>query len=109
MRLWLSVDQIPAYPAVPRLVRHDVALVGELGKHGRFQTALGYADPRVVLTPLDATGLVTFGDDALEPVPMPATKTPGGFVLAAPLAHERYVAGEPAARAGWSRTGASEV
>lgn len=94
VRLWLGVDEVPAYPAPARLVRHEVAIVAELETTGRFRTALGFATLTIVLTALPATALLSYRDDLFAPEPRAATAITGGFVLAAPLARNAYVVAE---------------
>ena len=94
VRLWFGVDEVPAYPAPARLVRHDVAIVAELETTGRFRTALGFTTLTIVLTALPATALLAYRDDLLAPEPRAATPITGGFVLAAPLARDAYVVAE---------------
>lgn len=43
-RIWLVLDSAPAYPAPARLVREDLALLGELAHHGAYRTALPGGD-----------------------------------------------------------------
>lgn len=92
VRLWLSIFQAPAYPAPPRLERFDAAVLGEL-ERGVFRSALGtlLGDRRTWLAPPGAPALAgmqlfALRDDVPDLVPIAATATPSGFVLAAPLA-----------------------
>jgi hypothetical protein len=94
VRLWLAIDEAPAYPAPPRLAHHDVAIVAELETTGRFRTALGSAAMTVVLTAAPANSLVAYRDDLFAPEPLAASKIAGGFTLAAPLAWDAFVVAE---------------
>jgi hypothetical protein len=103
MRHWLSVFQVPAYPAPARLDRVDLAVVGELDR-GAFRSALGTLSPdqRTWIAPaepppLAGMSLFAVRGDAPDPVAVAATTTPTGFVLATPLVGDPvYLIGRPA-------------
>jgi hypothetical protein len=113
VRLWLVVDQAPAYPAPARLERHDLALIGELDARGTFRSALGTLDGRAVTigqSDLAPVRLLAICDDQPTPLALPAHPTPRGFALDAPLtgdpvyvivetpAHERWLVAQRSSR-----------
>jgi hypothetical protein len=109
LRLWLTIFQVPAYPAPARLARIDVAVVAEVDR-GRFRSALGVLVPdgRTWIAPPDAPDLAgvqlfALRGDLPEPSPVAATATRSGFVLAAPLPGDvSYLIGRvPGASRSW--------
>jgi hypothetical protein len=91
VRLWLSVDQAPAYPAPAHLERHDLGMLGEMYLDEKVHTALGsLGADGVTLTSPDFVDLSTAHasisrDLAITPRPVASTPTATGLLLATPL------------------------
>jgi hypothetical protein len=96
VRIWLTVDRAPAYPAPARLDHFDLAITGELDTAGRFHTALGRLDgDHLTCAPrgldlglglgLGDAALIAYRDGTPEPEPLAAARDATGFALAAPL------------------------